>query len=121
MTTTELDSTLETRPIEELLADLDFWTGRTKIELVDEAIDRWGEIVPHLLVHLEKVIADPDGYLDEDHDLLPDDIEQLVTLCEAVDSGSEAFPRTISKNDKKAKVQRKKKKRMAKASRRKNR
>ena len=70
MTTTELD-TLETRPIDELLADLDFWTGRTKIELVDEAIERWGEIVPHLLVHLEMVIADPDSYLDEDHDLLP--------------------------------------------------
>ena len=71
MTTTELESTLETRPIEELLADLDFWTGRTKIELVDEAIERWGEIVPHLLAHLELVIADSDGYFDEDHDLLP--------------------------------------------------
>ena len=71
MTTTELESTLETRPIEELLADLDFWTGRTKIELVDEAIERWGEIVPRLLAHLELVIADPAGYLDEDHDLLP--------------------------------------------------
>lgn len=71
MTTTDLDTTLETRPIEELLADLDFWTGRTKIELVDEAIERWGEIVPHLLAHLEMVIADPEAYLDEDHDLLP--------------------------------------------------
>jgi len=30
MTTTDLDTTLELRPIEELLADLDFWTGRTK-------------------------------------------------------------------------------------------
>lgn len=71
MTTTDLDATLESRPIVELLADLDFWTGRTKIELVDEAIERWGEIVPHLLAHLEKVIADPEAYLDEDHDLLP--------------------------------------------------
>ena len=71
MTTTELESTMESRPIEELLADLDFWTGRTKIELVDEAIERWDEIVPRLLAHLELVIADPDGYLDEDHDLLP--------------------------------------------------
>jgi hypothetical protein len=71
MTITELDSTLETRPIEELLADLDFWTGRTKIELVDEAIERWGGIVPRLLAHLEMVNADPDGYLVEDHDLLP--------------------------------------------------
>lgn len=71
MTTTELENTLGTRLIEELLADLDFWTGRTKIELVDEAIERWGEIVPRLLAHLEMVIADPDGYLDEDHDLLP--------------------------------------------------
>jgi hypothetical protein len=67
----ELDNTLETRPIDELIADLDFWTGRTKIELVDEAIERWGEIMPHLLAHLEMVIADPAGYLDEDHDLLP--------------------------------------------------
>jgi hypothetical protein len=71
MKTTDLDTTLESRPIEELLADLDFWTGRTKIELVDEAIERWGAIVPQLLAHLELVIADPDGYLDEDHDLLP--------------------------------------------------
>jgi len=71
MTTTDLDTTLESRPIEELLADLDFWTGRTKITLVDEAIERWGEIVPHLLAHLERVIADSEGYLDEDHDLLP--------------------------------------------------
>ncbi|MEI8354680.1 MAG: DUF1186 domain-containing protein [Deltaproteobacteria bacterium] len=69
MTTTELGSTLEIRPIEELLANLDYWTGQTKIELVDEAIERWGEIVPHLLAHLEVVIADPNGYLDEDHDL----------------------------------------------------
>jgi len=67
----ELDNTLETRPIDELIADLDFWTGRTKIELVDEAIERWGEIMPHLLAHLEMVIVDPAGYLDEDHDLLP--------------------------------------------------
>ena len=71
MTTTDLDTTLESRPIEELLADLDFWTGRTKISLVDDAIERWGEIVPHLLAHLERVIADSEGYLDEDHDLLP--------------------------------------------------
>lgn len=71
MTTTDLDATLKARPIEELLADLDFWTGRTKIELVDEAIERWGEIVPYLLAHLELVIANPEGYLDEDHDLLP--------------------------------------------------
>jgi hypothetical protein len=71
MTTTDLDTALELRPIEELLADLDFWTGRTKFKLIDEAIDRWGAIVPHLLAHLELVIADPKGYLDEDHDLLP--------------------------------------------------
>lgn len=62
---------MEQRPMEELLADLDFWTGRTKIELVDEAIERWGAIVPHLLANLEMVIADPEGYLAEDHDLLP--------------------------------------------------
>lgn len=71
MTTTDLDTILEQRPIKELIADLDFWTGRTKIELVDEAIERWGEIMPCLLTHLEMVIADPDGYLDEVHDILP--------------------------------------------------
>lgn len=71
MTIAILDASLEERPMEELLADLDFWTGRTKIELVDEAIERWGAIGTHLLAHLEKVIADPEGYLDEDHDLLP--------------------------------------------------
>jgi hypothetical protein len=82
MTTTDLDDTLEQRPIEELLADLDFWTGRTKIELVEEAIERWGAIVPHLLAHLEIVIADPEGYLDEDHDLLPYALLLLAHLRE---------------------------------------
>lgn len=67
----ETENTLGIRPIEELLADLDFWTGRAKTELVAEAIERWGEIVPHLLAHIEMVITDPDRYLDEDHDLLP--------------------------------------------------
>ena len=71
MMTANLDASMEQRPMDELLADLDFWTGRTKIELVDEAIERWGAIVPHLLSHLKTVIADPKGYLDEDHDLLP--------------------------------------------------
>jgi hypothetical protein len=71
MTTANLNASMEQRPIEELLADLDFWTGRTKIELVAEAIERWGAIVPHLLAHFEAVIADPEGYLAEDHDLLP--------------------------------------------------
>jgi len=82
MTTTDLETTLESRSIEELLADLDFWTGRTKIELVDEAIERWGTIVPHLLVHLELVLADPEGYLDEDHDLLPYALLLLAHLRE---------------------------------------
>lgn len=59
------------RPVEEILADLDFWTGRSKLPLVHEAIERWGSIAPHLLTHLQRVIADPQGYLDEDHDLLP--------------------------------------------------
>jgi len=36
----------------------------------DEAIERWGAIVPHLLAHPKMVIANPEGYLDEDHDLL---------------------------------------------------
>ena len=70
--TTEEQAIIQTRrTIEEILADLDFWTGRTKLPLVHEAIERWGAIAPHLLAHFEQVVADPDGYLDEDHDLLP--------------------------------------------------
>lgn len=52
---------------------------------------------------------------------VPDDIEQLLAMCESVDDGSEAIPRNIPQNDKKVKVKRKQKKKMAKASRRKNR
>ena len=52
---------------------------------------------------------------------VPDNIEQLLALCEAVDDGAETIPRTIPQNDKKSKVQRKKKKKMAKSSKRKNR
>jgi hypothetical protein len=48
-------------------------------------------------------------------------MEQLLALCEAVDAATESIPLTIPQNDKKTKVQRRKKKKMAKASRRKNR
>jgi hypothetical protein len=65
------ESELNFRPIEELLADLDFWTGRSKLELVYEAVERWGAIVPHLLARIEYVLADPEGYCEQDHDLLP--------------------------------------------------
>lgn len=91
MTTAGLDTDLEERPIEELLADLDFWSGRTKIELVDEAIERWGAIVPRLLAHLEMVIADPEGYLDDDHDLLPYALLLLAHFRE-----ERAHPRMLS-------------------------
>lgn len=57
--------------MEELLEELDFWTGRSKRTLVYQAIDHKEEITPHLLSHLERVIEDPEGYLQEDHDLLP--------------------------------------------------
>jgi hypothetical protein len=52
---------------------------------------------------------------------VPEDIEKLLEMCEAVDDGSDAMPHQISHNDKKAKVKRKNKKKMAKTSRRKNR
>lgn len=71
MTTTNGIEFPKPRPVADILADLDFWTGRSKIHLVHEATERWGTIVPHLLAHLEQVLTDPDGYLNEDHDLLP--------------------------------------------------
>jgi len=52
---------------------------------------------------------------------VPDDIDKLVALCEAVEDGSDAISTTIPHNDKKAKAKRKNKKTMAQASRRKNR
>lgn len=71
MTTTDLNEIPSQRPIEELLAALDTRTGNSKLELIHEAIERWGTIAPHLLAHLEAVIADPETYLDEEHELLP--------------------------------------------------
>jgi hypothetical protein len=71
MTTTNQTEFPETRSVEEILADLDFWTGRSKIHLVQEAGESREAISPHLLAHLEEVLADPEGYLNEDHDLLP--------------------------------------------------
>ena len=59
------------RPVEEILEDLDFWTGRTKRALVHEAIECYGAIAPRLLALIDQVLADPDGYTKEDHDLLP--------------------------------------------------
>ena len=52
---------------------------------------------------------------------VPEDIERLLAMCEAVDDGPDAMPRQVLHNDKKVKVKRKNKKKMAKASRRKNR
>jgi hypothetical protein len=71
MTLTDRTEGQKPRSVEDILADLNVWTGQPKIHLVHEAFERWGAIVPHLLAHLEQVIADPDGYLNEDHDLLP--------------------------------------------------
>lgn len=59
------------RPVEEILEALDIWTGRTKRALVHEAIERYGDMAPRLLAIIDQVLADPDGYLKEDHDLLP--------------------------------------------------
>ena len=59
----------ELRPIEDLLAELDTYTGFTKFDLVDEALARREEIVPHLLAILERIMADPEGWLDGEHDI----------------------------------------------------
>lgn len=58
------------RPIEEILTELDLLSVGSKRVLVDEIIERRGEIVHYLLLHLERVIANPEGYLDQEHDLL---------------------------------------------------
>jgi hypothetical protein len=70
------------RPIEELLADLDFRTGGSKLDLAYEAAERRDEIVPHLLTLLELVIDDPEGYAEDDHDLLPYALAVLAYLNE---------------------------------------
>jgi hypothetical protein len=57
------------RPIEELIEELDSYTGFTKYALMDEAVERREEIIPHLLVILERILADPQTWLDEDHDI----------------------------------------------------
>lgn len=57
------------RPIEELLEDLDDYTGFTKYDLLDEAVERREEITPLLLAILERMLADPEAWLDEEHDI----------------------------------------------------
>jgi hypothetical protein len=57
------------RPIEELLEELDDYTGFTKYDLVDEAVERREEITPHLLAILERILADPEGWMGEEHDI----------------------------------------------------
>ena len=57
------------RPIEYLLEDLDEYTGFTKYELVDEAVARQEEVTPHLLAILERMLADPEAWLNEEHDI----------------------------------------------------
>ena len=54
---------MTSRPIEELIEELDDYTGFTKHELVDEAVARREEITPHLLTILERVLADPEAWL----------------------------------------------------------
>jgi len=56
------------RPIEYLLEDLDEYTSFTKYALVDEAVARQEEITPHLLAILERILADPEAWLDEEHE-----------------------------------------------------
>ncbi|MGE4343640.1 MAG: DUF1186 domain-containing protein [Geoalkalibacter sp.] len=57
------------RPIEELIEELDSYTGFTKYALMDESVERREEITPHLLAILERILADPQAWLDEDHDI----------------------------------------------------
>lgn len=57
------------RPIEDLLEGLDDYTGFTKYDLVDEAVARREEIMPHLLAILERIKADPERWQEEEHDI----------------------------------------------------
>lgn len=66
------------RPIEELIEDLDEYTGFTKYDLVDEAVARQEEITPHLLRILEEISADPESWMEDDHDITT---YTLVLLC----------------------------------------
>jgi hypothetical protein len=68
MTTNE-QATRALRPIEELTEALDVYTGFTKFDLVDEAVERREEITPHLLAILERIKADPEAWIDEEHDI----------------------------------------------------
>jgi len=61
---------MASRPIKELLEDLDEFTGFTKYDLVDKAVERREEITPHLMAVLEKILADPEAWLDEEHDIV---------------------------------------------------
>jgi hypothetical protein len=57
--------------IDSLIIDLDEYTGFTKHELVDEAVARREEIIPRLLAILQKILDDPEQWLEEDHDIGP--------------------------------------------------
>jgi hypothetical protein len=66
------------RTIEELLEDLDEYTGFTKYDLVDEAVARQEEITPHLLDILKEIHANPEVWLADEHDITT---YTLVLLC----------------------------------------
>jgi hypothetical protein len=66
------------RPIEELIEELDEYTGVTKHDLVDEAVARQEEITPHLLMILEEISADPEVWMEDGHDITT---YVLVLLC----------------------------------------
>lgn len=68
---TETSETNQLRPIEELLDDLDGWTRRSKLPLLHEAAQRREEIIPLLLTFADRAVADPQGYMKAEHDLLP--------------------------------------------------
>jgi len=51
-------------PIEELIAQLDTYTGFTHFELMEQAAARQEEITPHLLNLLEQMLADPHAWTD---------------------------------------------------------
>lgn len=60
---------MNSRPIEQVIEELDSCTGFIKSALMDEAVERREEITPHLLEILEQILADPQAWLDEEHDI----------------------------------------------------
>lgn len=60
-----------TDKIHEILEALDRCDGKYKREAVNAALEVREEITPHLISLLENILADPQKYLDEEHDAHP--------------------------------------------------